>query len=191
MQYSEMLAAIHQMEEQPNVLKEMVLLSMHEEESVVNESEETPVINEEPVEEPVMEERKELPAPPKEIYIKVKRDRTPDEETIIGSAILTKFKMSYSTPCRSMTLQWKYQDNSDKINKKTGKPYTEVYRDRYQTIVITAEDINGNPIGTKTVSWNSLVEWHAFLRSRNIFKPEYTNNPHTNGVPHKVHLCID
>lgn len=185
MEKKELLAAISKMEEQLAVLKELVLA-----ESEVNEpQEETPVINEEPVE----EEREELPAPPKVIYVDLpKKDRTPDEETIIGSAILTKFNMTYSIPCRSMTLQWRYQDNSDKINKKTGKLNTEVYRDtKYMMIVITAEDINGNPIGTKTVSWNALSKWHAFLRSRKIFTPEYTNDPHTNGAPHKVHLCID
>lgn len=184
MEKKELLAAISKMEEQLAVLKELVLA-----ESEVNEpKEEAPVVSE-----PVEEEREELPAPPKVIYVDLpKKDRTPDEETIIGSAILTKFNMTYSIPCRSMTLQWRYQDNSDKINKKTGKLNTEVYRDyKYKMIVITAEDINGNPIGTKTVAWNALSKWHAFLRSRKIFDPEYTNNPHTNGAPHKVHLCID
>lgn len=191
MQYSEMLAAIHQMEEQLNsaaeqlnALKEMILLSMHESESV-NESEETPVINEEPVEE---EEREELPAPPKVVY--VKPDKTPDEETIVGCQILSKLPDFYEGTCRSIVLQKQWHDNSNKVNPKTGENYDKLHISKYK-VVITAEDIEGYPIGSITVHWNTLAKWHTFLISRGINKHKVTNDPHTNWMPNEVSLCID
>ena len=173
MQYSEMLAAIHQMEKQLSALKEMVLLSMHESESV-NESKETPVINEEPVEEPVMEEREELPAPPEVIYVDMpKEEPKADDEVILGCQIITSLPDFYSGECRLIKLHKRYFDN--------GQP--KLYIDKYH-VVIEAYDINMKLLGSHTTHWNNLSKFHVELIKRGINKHNKDNwKPNT--------VCLD
>ena len=183
MKREEVMAIISSMEMQLAALKELVAA-----EEVVNENpvEETPVSNV-----PILEEEiKELPAPPAEVHIDIPKDNTPDEETIIACQILSKLPDFYNGTCRSIVLQKLWHDNSDKIDPKTGKNYDKLHINKYK-VVITAEDIDGNSIGTITIHWNTLAEWHAFLISRGINKHKETNNPHTNWMPNEVSLCID
>lgn len=183
MQYSEMLVAIHQMEEQLNsaakqlsALKEMVLLSMHESESA-NESEKTPVVNEEvPVEEPVVEEREELPAPPEVIYVDMpKEEPKVDDEVMLGCQIITSLPDFYSGECRLIKLHKRYFDN--------GQP--KLYIDKYH-VVIEAYDINMKQIGSYVTHWNNLNKFHVELIKRGI-------NRHNkdNWMPNVVCLDLD
>ena len=177
MKYNEIMAVISKMEEQLAELKSMVLAESNE-----NHQEETP--DETPVSNvPIIEEEvEELPAPPAEVHIDTE-DNTPDEETIVACQILSKLPSFYNGTCRSIVLQKQWHDNSD-------KGYTKLHINKYK-VVITAEDIDGNTIGTTTVHWNTLAEWHSFLISRGINKHKETDNPHTNWMPKKVSLCID
>lgn len=172
MKYNEMLVAIHQMEEQLNVLKEMVLLSMHEEESVANEpQDETPVI-----EEPVVEEREELPAPPEVIYVDMpKEEPKVDDEVILGCQIITSLPDFYSGECRLIKLHKRYFDN--------GQP--KLYIDKYH-VVIEAYDINMREIGSYVTHWNNLSKFHVELIKRGI-------NRHNkdNWMPNVVCLDLD
>lgn len=124
-----------------------------------------------------------LPDPPAEVHIDIPEDNTPDEETIVACQILSKLPDFYNGTCRSIVLQKQWHDNSD-------KGYTKLHINKYK-VVIVAEDIDGNSIGTTTVHWNTLTEWHAFLINRGINKHKETDNPHTNWMPNKVSLCID
>ena len=176
MQYSEMLVAIHKMEEQLNsaaeqlnALKEMVLLSMHESESV-NESEETPVINEEPV----VEEGEELPAPPKVVYVDMpKEEPKVDDEVILGCQIITSLPDFYSGECRLIKLHKRYFDN--------GQP--KLYIDKYH-VVVEAYDINMRLLGSHTTHWSNLSKFHVELIKRGINKHNKDNwKPNT--------VCLD
>lgn len=172
MKYNEMLAAIHQMEEQLNAFKEMILLSMHEEESVANESQdETPVINEEPV---VEEERKELPAPPEVIYVDMpKEEPKVDDEVMLGCQIITSLPDFYSGECRLIKLHKRYFDN--------GQP--KLYIDKYH-VVVEAYDINMQLLGSYTTHWNNLSKFHVELIKRGINKHSKDNwKPNT--------VCLD
>jgi hypothetical protein len=182
MKKQELLAAISKMEEQLAALKELVLA-----ESEVNEpQEEAPVVNES-----VEEEREELPAPPKVIYVDLpKKDKTPDEETVIGCQILSKLPDFYDGTCRSIVLQKQWHDNSNKVNPKTGKNYDKLHINKYK-VIVTAEDIEGYPIGSTIVHWDTLAKWHAFLIGRGINGHKETKDPHTNWMPNEVSLCID
>lgn len=181
MQYNEMLVAIHKMEEQLNsaakqlnVLKEMVLLSMHEEENA-NEPKEVPVINEEPVEEPVVdEEREELPAPPKVIYVDMpKEEPKVDDEVVLGCQIITSLPDFYSGECRLIKLYKRYFNN--------GQP--KLYIDKYH-VVIEAYDINMKLLGSHTTHWNNLSKFHVELIKRGINKHSKDNwKPNT--------VCLD
>lgn len=135
---------------------------------------------------PVIEEEVEditLPDPPAEVHIDIPEDNTPDEETVIACQILSKLPDFYNGTCRSIVLQKQWHDNSD-------KGYTKLHINIFK-VVITAEDIEGNSIGTTTVHWNTLAKWHAFLIDRGINKHKETDNPHTNWMPWEVSLCID
>ena len=193
MKKEEIMAAIQQLKDIAGNLQCQIAAL---EELVVNENpvEETPVINEQ------TEEREELPAPPAEIHIDVVEEKpkatpkakeaAPDEETVIACQILSKLPDFYKGTCRSITLQKQWHDNSHKVNPRTKEGYDKLFINRYK-VVITAEDIESKPIGTITVHWNTLAEWHAFLISRGINKHTETDNPHTNWMPKIVSLCID
>lgn len=192
MKYNEIMAAIQQLKNTvANVqceiaaLEELVANENHQEET----PDETPVVNEVSNVPIIEEEVEKLPAPPAEAHIDTE-DNTPDEETIIACQILSKLPDFYDGTCRGIVLQKQWHDNSDKINPKTGKNYDKLHINRYK-VVITAEDIEGKPIGTIIVHWNTLAEWHPFLISRGINKHKETDNPHTNWMPKKVSLCID
>jgi len=193
MKREEVMAIISSMEMQLAALKELVAA---EEVVVVNENpvEEAPVINEQ------NEEREELPAPPAEIHIDVVEEKpkvtpkakevAPDEETVIACQILSKLPDFYKGTCRSITLQKQWHDNSDKINPKTQKNYDKIHINVYK-VIVTAEDIEGKPLGSIVVHWNTLSKWHQFLRKRHIEEHDVTDNPHTNWMPKIVSLCID
>ena len=185
MKYNEIMAAIQQLKDTvANVqceiaaLEELVANENHQEET----PDETPVVNEVANVPIIEEEVEELPAPPAEVHIDTE-DNTPDEETIIACQILSKLPDFYNGTCRSIVLQKQWHDNSD-------KGYTKLHINKYK-VVITAEDIEGNSIGTTIVHWNALAEWHVFLIGRGINKHKETDNPHTNWMPKKVSLCID
>jgi hypothetical protein len=182
MKQKEILAAIHQMKEQlANCQCQIAVLEdLLTKESNENPTEETPVVN---------DVSKELPAPPAEIHVDTE-DNTPDEETVVACQILSKLPDFYKGTCRSVVLQKQWHDNSDKIDAKTGKNYDKLHINKYK-VVITAEDIEGNSIGTIIVHWNALSKWHAFLISRGINKHKETEDPHTNWMPKSVSLCID
>ena len=178
MSKEEILAQISKIENELSVLKTLV----NTEEEVVNN--------------PVVEE---LPAPPAEIYIDVveekpkaapKAEAAPDEETVIACQILSKLPDFYKGTCRSITLQKQWHDNSDKINPKTQKNYDKIHINVYK-VIVTAEDIEGKPLGSIVVHWNTLSKWHQFLRKRHIEEHDVTDNPHTNWMPKIVSLCID
>ena len=187
MKREEVMAAIQQLKDIAGNLQCQIAAL---EELVVNENpvEETPVINEQ-------NEREELPAPPAEIYIDVveekpKEEAAPDEETVIACQILSKLPDFYKGTCRSITLQKQWHDNSDKINPKTQKNYDKIHINVYK-VIVTAEDIEGKPLGSIVVHWNTLSKWHQFLRKRHIEEHDVTDNPHTNWMPKIVSLCID
>jgi hypothetical protein len=193
MKYNEIMAAIQQLKDTvANVqceiaaLEELVANENHQEET----PDETPVVNEVSNVPIIEEEVEELSAPPAEVHIDIPEDNAPDEETIIACQILSKLPDFYNGTCRSMELQKQWHDNSDKIDPKTGKNYDKLHINKYK-VVITAGDIEGKPLGTTTVHWNTLTEWHSFLISRGINKHKETDNPHTNWMPKKVYLCID
>lgn len=169
MRYNEIMAAIQQLKSQIAALEELVNEN-HQEETPAD----TPVVNK------VEEEVEELPAPPAEIHIK---DNTPDEETVVACQILSKLPDFYEGTCRSIVLQKQWHDNSE-------KGYTKLHINKYK-VIVTAEDIEGNPIGTTIVHWNTLAKWHSFLIGRGINKHKETDNPHTNWMPNEVSLCID
>ena len=192
MKQKEILAAIQQLKGTvANVqceiaaLEELVANENHQEET----PDETPVVNEVSNVPIIEEEVEELPAPPAEVHIDTDYN-TPDEETIVACQILSKLPSFYDGTCRGIVLQKQWHDNSDKINPKTGKNYDKLHINKYK-VIITAEDIEGNSLGTTIVHWNTLAEWHVFLIGRGINKHKETDNPHTNWMPKKVSLCID
>lgn len=188
MKKDEVKAIISSMEMQLAALKELVLA-----EEEVNE----PSVEEAPV---ITVEREELPTPPAEIYIDVVEEKpevtpkakeaAPDEETVIACQILSKLPDFYKGTCRSITLQKQWHDNSDKINPKTQKNYDKIHINVYK-VIVTAEDIEGKPLGSTVVHWNTLSKWHQFLRNRHIEEHYVTDDPHTNWMPKIVSLCID
>ena len=128
--------------------------------------------------------------PPTEVHIDIPKDSTPDEETIIACQILSKLPDFYNGTCRSIVLQKQWHDNSNKINPKTGKNYDKLHINKYK-VVVTAEDIEGYPLGSIIIHWDTLAKWHDFLISKGINKHKETDNPHTNWMPEEVSLCID
>jgi hypothetical protein len=194
MKREEVMAAIQQLKDIAGNLQCQIAAL---EELVVNENyqketpDETPVVN---------EGAKELPAPPAEIHIDVVEEKpkatskakeaAPDEETVIACQILNKLPDFYKGTCRSITLQKQWHDNSDKINPKTQKNYDKIHINVYK-VIVTAEDIEGKPLGSIVVHWNTLSKWHQFLRKRHIEEHDVTDNPHTNWMPKIVSLCID
>jgi hypothetical protein len=180
MKKKEIMTAIQQLKDiagdlqcQIAALEELVVNENHQEET----PDDTPVVNK------VEEEVEELPAPPAEIHVDIPKDNTPDEETVVACQILSKLPDFYEGTCRSIVLQKQWHDNSE-------KGYTKLHINKYK-VIVTAEDIEGNPIGNTTVHWNTLSKWHSFLIGRGINKHKETDNPHTNWMPNEVSLCID
>lgn len=168
MKTTEIMAAIENIEKQLAALKVMLA-----EESV----KETPVIEESQV---VNEQPEELPAPPEVIYVDV--DKEAKEDQIIGCQIISELKLNYNGVCDSMTIQKKWYDNTD-----SGK--TEIFRSPSK-IVITLLDREDNELLVKTVHVAVLKKWIKFLSARGLYKYKKSEDPHKNGMPHKVNLIV-
>lgn len=169
MKTTEIMAAIENIEKQLAALKVMLA-----EESV----KETPVIEEPQV---VNEEQpEELPAPPEVIYVDV--DKEAKEDQVIGCQIISELKLNYNGVCDSMTIQKKWYDNTD-----SGK--TEIFRSPSK-IVITLLDREDNELLVKTVHIGVLKKWIKFLSARGLYKYTKSEDPHKNGMPHKINLVV-
>ena len=165
------LAAIEEIKKQLAVLEGLVGTA---EESVKETSvtEESQVVNE--------EQPKELPAPPKVIYVDV--DKEAKEDQLIGCQIISELKLNYNGVCDSMTIQKKWFDNTD-----SGK--TEIFR-HPSKVVITLLDREDNELLVKTVHIGVLKKWTKFLSARGLYKYKKSEDPHKNGMPHKVNLVV-
>lgn len=169
MKTTEIMAAIENIEKQLAALKVMLA-----EESV----KETPVIEEPQV---VNDEQpEELPAPPEVIYVDV--DKEAKEDQVVGCQIISELKLNYNGVCDSMTIQKKWYDNTD-----SGK--TEIFRSPSK-IVITLLDREDNELLVKTVHIGVLKKWIKFLSARGLYKYKKSDNPHKNGMPHKINLIV-
>ena len=168
MKTTEIMAAIENIEKQLAALKVMLA-----EESV----KETPVIEESQV---VNEQPEELPAPPEVIYVDV--DKEAKEDQLIGCQIISELKLNYNGVCDSMTIQKKWYDNTD-----SGK--TEIFRSPSK-IVITLLDREDNELLVKIVHIGVLKKWIKFLSARGLYKYKKSEDPHKNGMPHKVNLIV-
>lgn len=171
MKKQELLAAISDMEKQLAVIKNAVLALA--EETVNEPKEEAPVVNE-----PVEEEREELPAPPKVIYVdmpKEEKKEEVDEDVMLGCQIITSLPDFYSGECRLLKIHKRYFDN--------GKP--KLYIDKYH-VVVEAYDINMKQIGSHTTHWNNLSKFHVELIKRGI-----NGHKKDNWKPNTVCLDLD
>ena len=168
MKTTEIMAAIENIEKQLAALKVMLA-----EESV----KETPVIEESQV---VNEQPEELPAPPEVIYVDV--DKEAKEDQLIGCQIISELKLNYNGVCDSMTIQKKWYDNTD-----SGK--TEIFRSPSK-IVITLLDREDNELLVKIVHIGVLKKWIKFLSARGLYKYKKSEDPHKNGMPHKINLIV-
>ena len=164
------LAAIEEIKKQLAVLEGLVGTA---EESV----KETPVIEEPQV---VNEQPEELPAPPEVIYVDV--DKEAKEDQLVGCQIISELKLNYNGVCDSMIIQKKWYDNTD-----SGK--TEIFRSPSK-IVITLLDREDNELLVKTVHVAVLKKWIKFLSARGLYKYEKSEDPHKNGMPHKINLIV-
>ena len=139
MKTKEILAAIHQMEEQLATLKSLVV------------EEETPI------EETISKEEDiTLPDPPAEVEVNIpedttntpsKRYMTHDEEVQLGCSIINTLPDFYKGKCSYLILHKEYKDY--------GKPKFFINKHK---VVITAYDINGKPLGSITTAWDNLKE---------------------------------
>lgn len=165
-----MLAVIEEIRKQLAVLED----SVNTAESV----NETPVIEEPQV---VNEEQpEELPAPPEVVYVDV--DKEVKEDQLIGCQIISELKLNYNGVCDSMTIQKKWFDNTD-----SGK--TEIFR-HPSKVVITLLDREDKELLIKTVHIAVLKKWIKFLSARGLYKYKKSEDPHKNGMPHKVNLIV-
>lgn len=169
---TEIIAAIHQMKEQlANCQCQIAVL----EDLLTKEDNETLV-----EETPVNEQPEELPAPPEVIYVDV--DKEAKEDQLIGCQIISELKLNYNGVCDSMTIQKKWYDNTD-----SGK--TEIFRSPSK-IVITLLDREDNELLVKTVHIGVLKKWIKFLSARGLYKYTKSEDPHKNGMPHKINLIV-
>lgn len=164
MKTTEIMAAIENIEKQLVALKVMLAEESAKETSVIEESQ---VVN-------------ELPAPPEVIYVDV--DKEAKEDQIIGCQIISELKLNYNGVCDSMTIQKKWYDNTD-----SGK--TEIFRSPSK-IVITLLDREDNELLVKTVHIGVLKKWIKFLSARGLYKYKKSEDPHKNGMPHKINLIV-
>lgn len=169
MKTTEIMAAIENIEKQLAALKVMLAEESVKETPVIEESQ---VVNE--------EQPEELPAPPEVIYVDV--DKEAKEDQLIGCQIISELKLNYNGVCDSMTIQKKWYDNTD-----SGK--TEIFRSPSK-IVITLLDREDNELLVKTVHVAVLKKWIKFLSARGLYKYKKSEDPHKNGMPHKVNLIV-
>ena len=161
---TEIIAAIENIEKQLAALKVMLAEESVKETSVIEESQ---VAN-------------ELPAPPEVIYVDV--DKEAKEDQLIGCQIISDLKLNYNGVCDSMAIQKKWYDNTD-----SGK--TEIFRSPSK-IVITLLDREDNELLVKTVHVAVLKKWIKFLSARGLYKYKKSDDPHKNGMPHKINLIV-
>ena len=164
MKTTEIMAAIENIEKQLAALKVMLAEESVKETSVIEESQ---VAN-------------ELPAPPEVIYVDV--DKEAKEDQLVGCQIISDLKLNYNGVCDSMTIQKKWYDNTD-----SGK--TEIFRSPSK-IVITLLDREDNELLVKTVHIGVLKKWIKFLSARGLYKYKKSDDPHKNGMPHKINLIV-
>ena len=164
MKTTEIMAAIENIEKQLVALKVMLAEESAKETSVIEESQ---VVN-------------ELPAPPEVIYVDV--DKEAKEDQLVGCQIISDLKLNYNGVCDSMTIQKKWYDNTD-----SGK--TEIFRSPSK-IVITLLDREDNELLVKTVHIGVLKKWIKFLSARGLYKYKKSEDPHKNGMPHKINLIV-
>ena len=164
------LATIEEIKKQLAVLEGLVNTAESVNEAQVTE--ESQVVNE--------EQPKELPAPHEVIYVDV--DKEAKEDQIIGCQIISELKLNYNGVCDSMTIQKKWFDNTD-----SGK--TEIFR-HPSKVVITLLDREDNELLVKTVHIGVLKKWTKFLSARGLYKYKKSEDPHKNGMPHKVNLVV-
>lgn len=169
MKTTEIIAAIENIEKQLAALKVMLAEESVKETPVIEESQ---VVNE--------EQPKELPAPPEVIYVDV--DKEAKEDQLIGCQIISDLKLNYNGVCDSMTIQKKWYDNTD-----SGK--TEIFR-HPSKVVITLLDREDNELLVKTVHIGVLKKWIKFLSARGLYKYKKSEDPHKNGMPHKINLIV-
>ena len=169
MKTTEIMAAIENIEKQLAALKVMLAEESVKETPVIEESQ---VVNE--------EQPEELPAPPEVIYVDV--DKEAKEDQLIGCQIISELKLNYNGVCDSMTIQKKWFDNTD-----SGK--TEIFRSPSK-IVITLLDREDNELLVKTVHVAVLKKWIKFLSARGLYKYKKSEDPHKNGMPHKINLIV-
>ena len=169
MKTTEIMAAIENIEKQLAALKVMLAEESVKETPVIEESQ---VVNE--------EQPEELPAPPEVIYVDV--DKEAKEDQLIGCQIISELKLNYNGVCDSMTIQKKWYDNTD-----SGK--TEIFRSPSK-IVITLLDREDNELLVKTVHVAVLKKWIKFLSARGLYKYKKSEDPHKNGMPHKINLIV-
>ena len=169
------LAAIEEIKKQLAVLEGLVGTA---DESV----KETPVIEESQVN----EQPEELPAPPEVIYIDMPKEdklsKELKEDQLIGCQIISELKLNYNRVCDSITIQKKWYDNTD-----SGK--TEIFRSPSK-VVITLLDREDNELLVKTVHVAVLKKWIKFLSARGLYKYKKSEDPHKNGMPHKINLIV-
>lgn len=169
MKTTEIMAAIENIEKQLAALKVMLAEESVKETPVIEESQ---VVNE--------EQPEELPAPPEVIYVDV--DKEAKEDQLIGCQIISELKLNYNGVCDSMTIQKKWYDNTD-----SGK--TEIFR-HPSKVVITLLDREDNELLVKTVHVAVLKKWIKFLSARGLYKYKKSEDPHKNGMPHKINLIV-
>ena len=169
MKTTEIMAAIENIEKQLAALKVMLAEESVKETPVIEESQ---VVNE--------EQPEELPAPPEVIYVDV--DKEAKEDQLIGCQIISELKLNYNGVCDSMTIQKKWFDNTD-----SGK--TEIFRSPSK-IVITLLDREDNELLVKIVHIGVLKKWIKFLSARGLYKYKKSEDPHKNGMPHKINLIV-
>lgn len=169
MKTTEIIAAIENIEKQLAALKVMLAEESVKETLVIEEPQ---VVNE--------EQPEELPAPPEVIYVDV--DKEAKEDQLIGCQIISELKLNYNGVCDSMTIQKKWFDNTD-----SGK--TEIFR-HPSKVVITLLDREDNELLVKTVHIGVLKKWIKFLSARGLYKYKKSEDPHKNGMPHKINLIV-
>ena len=169
MKTTEIMAAIENIEKQLAALKVMLAEESVKETPVIEESQ---VVNE--------EQPEELPAPPEVIYVDV--DKEAKEDQLMGCQIISELKLNYNGVCDSMTIQKKWFDNTD-----FGE--TEIFRSPSK-IVITLLDREDNELLVKIVHIGVLKKWIKFLSARGLYKYKKSEDPHKNGMPHKINLIV-
>ena len=144
MKNKEIMAAIHQIEEQLAALKALVAAENVNE----NPVEEAPVVNQE-VKEPPFTEVEEPKS--SKVYM------THDEEVKLGCSIINSLPDFYKGKCSYLILHKEYKDY--------GKPKFFINKHK---VVVTAYDINSKELGSITTAWDNLKDYQIALINMGI-----------------------